>query len=62
MKIKHTLSMSYIIVYAPTKVCETEEDVFYSNLDCIRPVLPLRTMKYILVPMVLVSRTPTTLS
>ncbi len=36
MRLKHTLSfMSLVAVYAPTEMCETEEETFYGKLDSV---------------------------
>ena len=36
LRLKHSLSfISVVAVYAPTEVCETEEEMFYAKLDSV---------------------------
>ena len=78
LRLKHNLGfMSVIVVYAPTKMCETEQEMFYAKLDsalgqCLRrdALIVLGDInavtgterEYVLVPMVLVPQMTTALS
>ncbi|XP_045124384.1 uncharacterized protein LOC123512207 [Portunus trituberculatus] len=43
LRLKHSLgSMSDVAVYAPTEVCETEEETFYAKLDSVLDQCPCR--------------------
>ena len=41
LRLKHSLCFMYVVaVYAPTEVCETEEEMLYSKLDSVLDQCP----------------------
>ena len=43
LRLKHSLGfMSVVAVYAPTEVCETEEEMFNAKLDSVLDQCPCR--------------------